>query len=109
MACDIRQRYHEPSVWKLSPVEEVAARFVGLLIPTGDFKTGNAGADSRKQRLLNGARNFQIVLYPFKLLLSFCFLQRSLDVFPDLARNRRSDESAHQQNQGVKAYRRLRD
>jgi hypothetical protein len=102
MSRHVRENHGKLALGKLLPVVEVTTSLVRAAIPSANLKSGNAGPNPRKQRLLNGPGNVQIVLHVGKLALSFRLVKRGLDVLSNFARNRPSDEAARYKNNRIK-------
>ena len=63
MAGHIGKSHHHASIAKHLPIKVITTGSIGRQIPSADIKAIDAWPYPRQQRLLNGSRNFEIVLH----------------------------------------------
>jgi hypothetical protein len=74
------------------PVEIIASGLIRWTIPSGYFESVNRRSDARKQGLLNGTRNSEIMLHFLELMPSFSFAQSHFHMFSNFG----ADGSSHE-------------
>src|SRR4249919_67772 len=95
---DIRKRERHASIGEVLPPEVIPAGLVRRLIPAGHIVPGEPGRLFRQQRLLDGARGFELAAYPLYLAR---LLQRNAHVATYLTCHLAGDQSCCQDDDDV--------
>src|SRR5215472_8458652 len=87
MTRNVSQRNGDAAILKLFPIEIIAPRLVGRVVPPGNLVSLDLWPNLRQERLLNGTGNGEIVLHLLERAFGLRLAKSSLEIVPNYPSN----------------------